>query len=471
MEFEAVIGLEIHVQMNTKSKMFSSAPVAFGGQPNTRVAPLDMAFPGAIPLVNKQAVINAIRVCHALNMSIDNELWFDRKNYFYSDLAKGYQISQHRRPIGKNGYLNIHTSNGDKRIAIDKLQIEEDTCKQLHLNKCSLLDYNRSGIPLLEIVSKPVLHSGEEAMRFVEKIRSIVTFLGVCNGKMEEGSLRCDVNISLKEKGSDTLGAKVEIKNLNTLTNIKKAVEYEINRQKETILKGQRVLQDTRRFDETSKRTIKMRLKTDSIDYKFFTEPNILPIKLGDDFIKNAIDTSPELAEQKFNRYLKLGLSEYDASLLTNSKEISDYFDETIDSGANAKLAANWINVDIQSVLKKNNVTIDDFVIRPDRLAKLIKMIEQGDISNKQAREIFSQMLNSSKEPEEFVINKISLTDEEISTLIKELLDSNPQLAVDYKNGIDKVLGYIVGQILKQTQGKANPNMIKKQVQEELKRR
>ena len=249
MEFEAVIGLEIHVQMKTKSKMFSSAPTGFGGEPNTRVAPLDMAFPGAMPLVNKQAVINAIRICHALNMTIDNELWFDRKNYFYSDLAKGYQISQHKRPIGKNGYLDIQTSNGSKRVVVDKLQIEEDTCKQLHLGKYSYLDYNRSGVPLLEIVSKPELRTGEEAMKFVEKIRSIVTFLDVSNGKMEEGSLRCDVNISLKEKGSDVLGAKVEIKNLNTLTNIKKAVEYEINRQKEVILNGNKVQQDTRRFD------------------------------------------------------------------------------------------------------------------------------------------------------------------------------------------------------------------------------
>ncbi len=465
MELVAAIGLEIHVQMNTKSKMFSTAPVGFGGQPNTRVALLDMAFPGAMPVVNKEAVINAIRVCHALNMTIDNELWFDRKNYFYSDLAKGYQISQHKRPIGKNGYLDI---NG-KRIIVDKLQIEEDTCKQLHLKDCSLLDYNRSGIPLLEIVSKPEITTGEEAMRYVEKIKSIVSFLGVSNGKMEEGSLRCDVNISLKEKDSEILGAKVEIKNLNTLSNIKRAVEYEINRQKEILLNGGHIEQDTRRFNEQTKKTMKMRLKTDSVDYKFFIEPNLPPVKLSEQFINDAIKTSPELAEQKYERYLKLGLSKYDSTLLTNDKEISDYYDETISYGVSPKLVANWVNVDIQTILKKNNILISDFSIRPDRLSSLIKLIETNQITNKQGREIFSHMLKCSKGPKDFVTHHELTNDDELKILIDNLI--NDRIVKDYQNGKDKVVGYIVGQILKATQGKVNPSKVNKMVLEELKRR
>ena len=451
--------------MNTKSKMFSSAPVDFGGVPNTRVAPLDMAMPGTMPVVNKQAVINAIRACHALHMHIDNELWFDRKNYFYSDLAKGYQISQHKRPIGKNGYLDIN----DKRIVVDKLQIEEDTCKQLHLDDCSLLDYNRSGIPLLEIVSKPEITSGEEAMRYVEKIKSIVSFLGVSDGKMEEGSLRCDVNISLKEKNTDVLGAKVEIKNLNTLSNIKKAVEYEINRQKEILFNGGYVEQDTRRFNEQTKKTVKMRLKTDSIDYKFFTEPNLPPIRLSEQFIDSAIKTSPELAEQRYERYLKIGLNEYDSRLLTLDKDVSDYFDKTISYGVNPKLAANWINVDIQTILKKNNISIKDFNIEPDRLSSLIKLIEKDRITNKQGREIFSYMLKCSKGPEDFIEQNETTNDEELKNLIANLISD--QIVKDYQNGKDKVVGYVVGQILKATQGKVNPAKVNKMVLEELKRR
>ena len=256
MPFEAVIGLEIHVEMKTKSKMFSAAPVSFGDLPNTMVVPTDMAFPGTMPVINKQAVINAIRVSNALNMSIDHELWFDRKNYFYSDLPKGYQITQQARPIGSNGYLDIKTSKGEKRIRVERLHMEEDTCKQLHSWDCSLLDYNRAGIPLIEIVSMPDMRSGEEAMKYVEKIRSIVTFLDVSDGKMEEGSLRCDVNISIKEVGSEKLGTKVEIKNLNSIANVQKAIDFEMKRQEQVILAGGTIEQETRRFDEASKETV-----------------------------------------------------------------------------------------------------------------------------------------------------------------------------------------------------------------------
>ena len=470
MSYLPVIGLELHIQMKTKSKMFSSAPVSFGKAPNTSVAPLDIAFPGTLPLINKQAVINGIRVSHALHMRIDNELWFDRKNYFYSDLPKGYQITQEKRPLGRDGYLII---NG-KKIGIERLHLEEDTAKQLHFKDHSLLDYNRAGIPLLEIVTTPTLNSGIEAMKFVEEIRSIVTFLDVSDGKMEEGSLRCDVNVSLKRDDDDSFGTKVEIKNINTLNNIARAINYEIDRQTALLDKGEIVAQETRRYDEGSKRTISMRIKIDSVDYKPFFEPNLLPIKLTDDFIDKAIKTSPELASQKKDRYLALGLNKYNCSLLLNNKETSDYFDQTILSGANPVLVANWINVDIQTILKKNDMRISDFPVKPNDLGKLIKLIEEDKVSNRQARTIFIKMISGNDSLESIIeMVGISLISEEktLLNLINEVLNEHPQLIIDFKNGKNRVIGFVVGQIMKKTDGKASPSLTNKLVRQELERR
>lgn len=474
MDLEAIIGLEIHVEMKTKSKMFSTAPVTFGEDPNTQTVPLDFAFPGTMPVVNKQAVINAIRVCNALHMTIDNELWFDRKNYFYSDLPKGYQITQQDRPIGSNGYLEIETSSGPKKIRIERLHMEEDTCKQLHSWDCSLLDYNRAGIPLIEIVSCPDIRTGEEAAKYVEKIRSIVSFLEVSDGKMEEGSLRCDVNISLKEKSSTVFGTKVEIKNLNSLMNIQKAIEFEIARQSVLLMTGGKVIQETRRFDEGSKETVLMRLKTDAIDYKYFTEPNIVPIKLSDEFIKNAIDTSPELAESKLRRYKEVGLSEYDSSLLIASKDISDYYDEVTRTGANPKKAANWVIVDVQALLNKDAISIKEFKLSPVELGNLIKYIDEGKVSNKQAREIFNSMIETGKSAKELIeASGASLISdlEVLRALVKEILDKNEQSIIDYKAGKDRALGYIVGQIMKASKGRANPSVTSELVKEEISKR
>ena len=359
MPFEAVIGLELHIEMKTKSKMFSSSPVTYGEPANTMTSPFDMAFPGTLPTVNKQAVINAIRVCNALHMNIDHELCFDRKNYFYSDLPKGYQITQQARPIGSNGYLDIN----NKRIGIERLHLEEDTCKQVHYKDYSLLDYNRAGIPLIEIVSLPNIRSGEEAKEFVEKIRAIVTYLDVSDGKMEEGSLRCDVNISLRKVGEKRFGTKVEIKNLNSVSNVQKAIEYEIKRQEKVLLDGNKVNQETRRYDEIRKQTTIMRVKIDDVDYKCFTDPNIPPIKLSDDFIKEAIETSPELPEEKALRYKELGLSKYDIKQLLMDKDISLYYDNCLRSNASAKLLANWIISDVQAILNKDGISIKDFII------------------------------------------------------------------------------------------------------------
>ena len=468
MNFEAIIGLELHVEMKTKSKLFSSAPVAFGAKPNTQTLPFDMAFPGSMPLINKQAVINAIRVCNALNMTIDDELWFDRKNYFYSDLPKGYQITQQRRPIGSYGHLSI----GGRNINIERLHLEEDTCKQLHLGKYTYLDFNRAGVPLLEIVSKPEIRNGEEAMKYVERIRSIVTFLDVSNGKMEEGSLRCDVNVSLRPIGQKIFGTKVEIKNLNSLANIQKAIDYEIKRQESLLLSGGQVKQETRRFDETAKKTVLMRIKTDEIDYKCFTEPNILPIKLSKEFIENAIKTSPQLAEAKLEKYKQLNLSDYDANLLVSNKEVSDYFDVMIKDGANPKLAANWLIVDVQTVLNKQNISINQFAITPDNLAKLLKAIEKGEISNKQAREIFIKMQEGNIHPEEIIKNMDAsvINDKEVLLkIINEVIKENPQSVIDYKNGKNRVVGFLMGKVIKLTKGKANPSLTNQLIIEQLK--
>lgn len=474
MAFEAIIGLEIHVEMKTKSKMFSASKVTYGELPNTSLSPVDLAFPGTLPTVNKRAVINAIRVSNALHMSIDNVLHFDRKNYFYSDLPKGFQITQNDRPIGYEGYMDIETSNGIKRIGIERLHLEEDTCKQLHSWDCSLLDYNRAGIPLIEIVSKPDLRSGEETAKYVEKIRSIVSFLDVSDGKMEEGSLRCDVNISLREIGETKFGTKVEIKNLNSIANVQKAIEFEIARQEAMILNNEEIIQETRRFDEATKSTILMRVKTDSVDYKYFPETNIAPIKLSDEFIKEAIETSPELAESKLIRYKELGLSDYDASILISDKDISVYYDEALKTGASYKLVANWVIGDVQAILNKQNISIKQFRISPTRLGELIKIVESGKISNKQARDVFNKMLESDDD-----INKVidSLGASQISdtslieSLVKEVIDANPQSVVDYKNGKDRAVGFLVGQVMKKSQGKVNPALTNKMIVEELKRR
>ena len=474
MEFEAVIGLEIHVEMKTKSKMFSSGPVSYGEDPNTMVNIVDMGFPGVLPVVNKQAVINAIRVSHALNMSIDDTVMFERKNYFYSDLPKGYQITQQFRPIGSNGYLILNTSQGEKKIGIERLHMEEDTCKQLHSWDFSLLDYNRAGIPLIEIVSRPDIRTGEEAAKYVEKIRSIVSFLDVSDGKMEEGSLRCDVNISLREKGAKKFGTKVEIKNLNSIANIQKAIDFEISRQSIILEFGGNIEQETRRFDEGSKETVLMRVKTDAVDYKYFTEPNIAPIKLSKEFIEEAIKTSPELAEVKLERYKKLGLNEYDSSLLIADKDISNYFDEAVKSGANPKLIANWVIGDIQSVLNKEDISIKEFKIKPSLLGELVLLIESGKASNKQARDLFAKMLENPVSPKKLLEESGTslISDEEtLKAIVKEVVDANEQSVIDYKNGKDRAMGFIVGQIMKKTQGKANPGLSSKLVLEELKRR
>ena len=474
MNFETIVGIEIHVEMKTKSKMFSLAPIGFGLTPNSEVVAFDMAFPGTMPRVNKEAVKNAIRVSNALHMSIDQEIWFDRKNYFYSDLPKGFQITQQARPIGSEGYLIINVNGKDKKIGIERLHMEEDTCMQHHFSDYTLLDYNRAGIPLIEIVSKPEIRSGEEARKYVEKIREIVTFSNVSDGKMEEGSLRCDVNVSIRPYGSDKFGTKVEIKNLNSIANVEKAIDFEAKRQSELLLLGKEVEQETRRYDEAKKETVLMRKKTDAADYKYFTEPNIPPIKLSDEFAKDAIDTCPELYDQKFERFLtNYGLNEVDAKIILTSVDMANYYDEAAKFTKLYQPLANFMISDVNGYLNKNAISILDFKVEPKFISELVELLQSKKINSSQGKQIFEKLVKENKSP--LLIQKevgaVLINDEnKIHELVLEVLETNPTLRDDFKAGKTRAQGFVMGQIMKKTGGKVNPGIANKIILDELKK-
>ena len=474
MNFETIVGIEIHVEMKTKSKMFSLAPISFGLKPNTEVVAFDMAFPGTMPRVNKEAVKNAIRVSNALHMSIDQEIWFDRKNYFYSDLPKGFQITQQARPIGSEGYLIINVNGKDKKIGIERLHMEEDTCMQHHFSDYTLLDYNRAGIPLIEIVSKPEIRSGEEARKYVEKIREIVTFSNVSDGKMEEGSLRCDVNVSIRPYGSDKFGTKVEIKNLNSIANVEKAIDFEAKRQSELLLLGQEVEQETRRYDEAKKETVLMRKKTDAADYKYFTEPNIPPIKLSDEFVKEAIDTCPELYDQKLERFLNnYGLNEVDAKIILTSVDMADYYDEAAKFTKLYQPLANFMISDVNGYLNKNAISILDFKVEPKFISELVELLQSKKINSSQGKQIFEKLVKENKSPSiiQKEVGAVLINDEdEIHKLVLEVIEANPTLRDDFKAGKTRAQGFVMGQIMKKTGGKVNPGIANKIILEELKK-
>ncbi len=472
MNFEAIIGLEIHVEMKTKSKMFSCAPIDFKAEANTLIAPLDIAFPGTMPRVNKEAVKNAIRVANALHMEIDHELWFDRKNYFYSDLPKGYQITQQARPIGKEGYLEIEVDGVKKRCDIERIHMEEDTCMQHHFSDYTLLDYNRAGIPLIEIVSKPVLRSGLEARKYVEKIREIVTFSNVSDGKMEEGSLRCDVNVSIRPYGVEKFGTKVEVKNINSLAHIEKAIDFEIKRQSELLLLGQKVQQETRRYDEAKKETVLMRVKTEAADYKYFTEPNIAPIKIDDTFIQNAIDTCPELYDQKYDRFNKnYELNPTDIKILLSNVDYANYYDLCAEYTNNYQNLANFIISSVLGYLNKQALDIKDFNVEPKYIAELVDLLKNKEINSTQGADIFARVVKENKSPikikEETGASLIS-DEAKILSLIKEVITSNPTLPSDFKAGKTRAQGFVMGQIMRKTGGKIDPAVANKLIVQEL---
>ena len=474
MNYDVVIGIEIHCELKTKTKMFSGAPNSFGMKANTCVNEIDLGHPGTLPAVNKQAVRYAIMACTALNMSVDTLVKFDRKNYYYTDLPKGFQITQQFHPIGSDGYLDIETEAGTKRIGVERLHMEEDTAKQFHLDALTLVDYNRAGTPLVEIVSKPDMTSGKEAAAYVSKLRETLFYLGVSDVKMEEGSMRCDVNISLKPAGSPIYGTKVEIKNLNSISNVQKAVDFEIERQSKIYDEGGKIAQETRRFDEATQTTVTMRLKEGAVDYKYFPEPNIFPIQLDPQWVKNIQENLPELPDQRRNRYMNdYGLGSYDANVLISNKELSDFYEEVCKVAKDGKIAANWCISELSGALSKRNETLSTMKLTAAHLGSLINMILDKEISGKQAKEVFEDVLEG-KDPKEVAAAKgmkqVSDTSA-ILALINQVLDENPQSIEDFKNGKSRAVGFLVGQVMKKSKGQANPAMTNQLLNEELKKR
>lgn len=447
MAYLVTIGIEIHVELKTKSKMFSPGRVDFDADPNLNVNEIDLALPGTLPSINKEAVKMALKVCYGLNMDVDPLLKFDRKNYFYSDLPKGFQITQQFHPIGSKGKLVL---SDNSVVGITRLHMEEDTAKQLHLGDETLIDFNRAGVPLIEIVSEPEIHSGKQAADYVSTLRQLLLYLDVTDGKMEEGSMRCDVNISIsKEEG--VFGTKVEIKNLNSIANVQKAIDYEIKRQEEVLEAGGKIVQETRRFDEPSQTTVSMRKKEGAVDYRYFPEPNIVPIRLSQEFLDSVKDSMIELPQERLDRYKK-NISEDDARILVANMEAGDFFDKVIEYSKHYQEVANFVIT---------NVTPLGFeLFEPKEIASLVDHLKAGKLSSKQGKQVLKYLENSDDTVEQIIKDHglVQVSDDgKILEIIEKILADNPQVIVDYKNGKDNSIKFVMGQVMKATRGQANP--------------
>ena len=475
MHFETVIGLEVHVELKTDSKIFSPSPAHFGAEPNTNTNVIDLGYPGVLPVVNKRAVEWGMKAAMALNMTVARESKFDRKNYFYPDNPKAYQISQFDQPIGDNGWIDIEVNGETKRIGITRAHLEEDAGKLTHKNGYSLVDLNRQGTPLIEIVSEPDIRTPEEAYAYLEKLRSIIQYIEVSDVKMEEGSMRCDANISIRPYGQDKFGTKTELKNLNSFTFVRKGLEYEEKRQEQVILSGGKIEQETRRFDETTGTTKLMRVKEGSDDYRYFPEPDIVPMIISDEWMEEVRKTIPELPDARQRRYQEeLGLPAYDAHVLTLTKEMSDMFEKTVSLGADAKLASNYLMVDVNAYLNKVQKELSETALTAEGLAGMIKLITDGTISSKIAKKVFAELIEHGGDAEKIVKEKglVQVSDSgQLLAWVNEALDNNPKSIEDYKNGRDRAIGFLVGQIMKASKGQANPQMINKMLLEEIAKR
>lgn len=476
MNYEVVIGLEVHVELKTKSKIFSSSPTEFGAPPNTQTSVIDLGYPGVLPVLNKTAVEYGMRASMALNCEVATETKFDRKNYFYPDNPKAYQISQFDKPIGEHGWIEIEVNGEKKKIGITRLHLEEDAGKLTHTGDgYSLVDFNRQGTPLVEIVSEPDMRSPEEAYAYLEKLKAIIQYTGVSDCKMEEGSLRCDANVSLRPVGQKEFGTKTELKNLNSFAFVKSGLEYEIARQEKVLSEGGEIQQETRRYDETTKETVLMRVKEGSDDYRYFPEPDLVELHIDDEWKEKVRAQIPELPDARKKRYVEeLGLPVYDANVLTLTKEISDFFDATVKAGADAKQASNWIMGELSAYLNSEQKSLEEISLTPEGLAGMIKLIENGTISSKIAKTVFKELVENGGHPEAIVKAKglVQISDEgALKKIIVEILDANPQSVGDYKNGKDKAIGFLVGQVMKQTKGQANPGVVNKVLIEEIKKR
>ena len=476
-KYYATIGLEMHCEVSeTNSKVFSSAKNSYESTPNCNVSPVDMAFPGILPVVNKECVKMAIMMSSILNARIPEYMYFERKNYYYPDLPKGFQLTQNPPEdcVGNGGYIDVEREDGSVfRVDIDNLHLEEDAASLDHFYSTSLIDYNRAGVPLLELVTKPCLHSADDAVSFLETIRSIYQYCGISEADSKKGQIRCDVNVSVSPD-PNTLGVKVEMKNVNSFSGVRDAINYEIERQSVALDNGtyeREVEQETRRWDEESAQTIRMRSKVDALDYKYFVEPNIPKYKIEESWVEEIKKSIPELPMQRKEKYIeKYGLSDYDAKILIKEKSVSDYFEKCIEIGIDSKQAANWITVQIMGYINKNNLTINDIYLTPELLKQLIDNITNGTISSKQAKDIFFKVLEEEKEPKAFISkDNAQISDkDELSKIIDEILANNTNQVEQYKSGKDNLFDYFVGQVMKNTRGKANPVITKEILKEKL---
>jgi aspartyl-tRNA(Asn)/glutamyl-tRNA(Gln) amidotransferase subunit B len=463
--YEVVIGLEVHAQVLSNSKLFSSSPTKFGAEPNTQVSLVDAAFPGMLPVINEYCIKQAVKTGIGLKAKINNRSVFDRKNYFYADLPQGYQISQYKHPIVGEGTVVLDMPYGQREIGIERLHLEQDAGKSIHdLDpQSTFVDLNRSGIALMEIVSKPDLRSLDEVNAYIKKLRSIMRYLGTCDGNMQEGSLRADVNVSVKKKGTKNLGTRCEIKNVNSIKFMQMAIDYEANRQVDLIEEGKEIDQETRLFDTKKNETRSMRSKEDAHDYRYFPDPDLLPLELKNDFIEKIKSEIPELPDEKKKRFIdKFNLSPYEANILVSDKETSEYFEKVI-KNSDVKLSTNWITGELFALLNEKDLGITQSPISAENLSKLINLIKDGTISGKIAKTVFELMANGDKDPQKIVEEKGLKQESDfkvLESLIEKVIAENPDKVKEYKSGKEKLFGFFVGQAMKASDGKANPKLV-----------
>ena len=473
--YEVIIGLEVHAELSTKTKIFCSCPTKFGAAPNTQTCPICMGMPGTLPVLNEKVVEYAVKAGLATNCEISRNSKNDRKNYFYPDLPKAYQISQYDKPLCEHGYVEIDTKEGKKKIRLTRIHIEEDAGKLNHDEFAggSLVDLNRAGVPLIEIVSEPDLRSSEEVEEYLRKLKSILEYIEVSDCKMQEGSFRADVNVSVRKKGDAKLGTRTEMKNMNSFRSITRAIEYEVDRQIDVIEEGGEVEQETLRWDDVSGKTFPMRDKEDAQDYRYFPDPDLVAIKLSEEYIENIRKELPELPESRKERYLKeYGLSEKDAKIITASKYLSDLFEGAIKVCNNPKAVNNWIISDISRILNETEMEPIEIPFDSKQLGKLIILIDKGTISSSIAKKVLVEMFEHPRDPEDIIDEKgwVQISDEgAIKEVVLKVLEANPKSVADYKGGKEKALGFLVGQAMKETRGKANPQMLNQMFLEELK--
>ena len=466
MEFEPVIGLEVHAQLSTQSKIFCGCSTAFGAAPNTHVCPICLGMPGVLPVLNRKVVEYALRMALATHCQIAADSRFARKNYFYPDLPKGYQISQYELPVAQHGYIDIEVENEVKRIGITRIHMEEDAGKLLHDTDQSFsrVDLNRTGVPLIEIVSEPDIRSAEAAGAYLRKLRSILRYLEICDGNMEEGSFRCDANVSIRPKGVSEFGTRTELKNLNSFKHVEKAILYEIHRQKEIVMEGGQIVQETLLWNPDKGQTTSMRSKEEAHDYRYFPDPDLLPLTIDDAWVHEIRQNLPELPDAKRERFIgAYGLPSYDAEVLTTSRDLADYFEACIADYPNPKQASNWIMGQLLALLNAEGKDIRQSPVPPLALAALLKLVDAGVISGKIAKTVFDEMAKTGKLPDEIVQEKglMQVSDtSELEQMVQIVIDKHPKEVSDYRGGKEKVIGFFVGQIMKETRGKANPQMV-----------